>query len=185
MKEIVMLKKALKILTYSKAFAFLIPETGTNIVMSKKNPKNKEDIAGIPGRIRKFKDKAIVCEDPKFGASSHLANLILTLQKYDPEKRSAINIKYDKKIIKIAKDINLTISSYDRREEPKKIKEKEGSTISWGAKAAIDKIGQIPDLIYHKGDWGKEPMINIVGTDPINLAKLTVKIAKIYVGEKI
>lgn len=116
----------------------------------------------------------------------------LTSRKFDFDiakirswKRSAINIKYDKKIIKIAKDINLTISSYDRREEPKKIKEKEGSTISWGAKAAIDKIGQIPDLIYHKGDWGKEPMINIVGTDPINLAKLTVKIAKIYVGEKI
>ncbi|MBS7621619.1 thiamine-phosphate synthase, partial [Candidatus Bathyarchaeota archaeon] len=56
----------------------------------------------------------------------------------------------------------------------------EGMTIPWGVREAIKKVGKVPDVIYHKGDVGKEPMIVIFGRDAVSLAKLLVEIA----GEK-
>jgi hydroxymethylpyrimidine/phosphomethylpyrimidine kinase len=71
----------------------------------------------------------------------------------------------------------MTISFYDRRKEPKEIKMVEGKTIPWGVKEAIKRVGKAPDVIYHKGDIGKEPMIVIFGEEAIDLAKLAVLLA--------
>ena len=72
------------------------------------------------------------------------------------------------------------ISSYNRANEPEDVKEVEGSTIPWGVETAIDKIGTIPDIIYHLGAWGKEPMICLVGPNAVEVAEMGVCIAKLY-----
>ena len=55
---------------------------------------------------------------------------------------------------------------FDRAEEPKEVKEREGSTLEWGTGEAIREASEIPDLIFDRGEIGKEPMIRILGTDP-------------------
>jgi len=72
----------------------------------------------------------------------------------------------------------MTISLYDRKKEPEEIKRVEGMTIPWGVKEAIKKIGKAPDVIYHKGDVGKEPMIVIFGEQAYDLARLAVKLTR-------
>jgi hydroxymethylpyrimidine/phosphomethylpyrimidine kinase len=62
-------------------------------------------------------------------------------------------------------------------EEPEEIKRVEGMTIPWGVNQAIKRFGNIPDVIYHRGDIGKEPMIVILGKDAVSLAKLVIEIA--------
>ena len=54
--------------------------------------------------------------------------------------------------------------SYDRSKEPKKSKQKENSSISWGISNTLN--AKSPDIIYHKGDIGKAQMILIFGNNP-------------------
>ena len=58
------------------------------------------------------------------------------------------------------------MSHYERSSEPYKTRIKEDHTISWGIKNAIKDSSKPADLIFHKGDLGKEPMIIIFGTSP-------------------
>jgi len=64
---------------------------------------------------------------------------------------------------------------YDRKLEPKNVKIK-GSTIEWGIKKAIKDSKKSPDAIYHKGDFGKEPMIILFGETPNKVIKKIMKI---------
>ena len=178
--EIDKLKKAVEILETCEEFAAFIPEVRSNIVMAKENAKDVNDVAGIPGRITTVHGKPKAFMEPEFGVSSHMARLVLSIMKHDWKKRSAINIKYDPKIIEICEKLGLKVSFYDRTNEPEDIRQVEGGTIPWGVEDAIKKIGDIPDVIYHKGAWGKEPSISLIGDSAVDVAKMIVCIAKLF-----
>ncbi|MBI5680496.1 MAG: thiamine-phosphate synthase [Methanobacterium sp.] len=178
--EIENLEKAIEILQNSEEFAALIPEVRSNIVMAKENAQDITDVAGIPGRITTVHGKPIAFIDPEFNVSSHMARLVLNIMKHNPSKRSAINIKYDPKIIEICKKLGLKVSFYDRNDEPEDVKRVEGGTIPWGVEAAIKQIEDVPDVIYHKGAWGKEPSIALIGTNAVEVAKMAVCISKLF-----
>lgn len=174
------LERAVQILEESPEFAQLIPEVRSNIVMAKDNAQTVEDVAGIPGRITAVKGIPKAVSRPDFGASSHMARLVLSVMKHDPEKRSALNIKYTPDLIDMCRKLGLKVSSYDRSREPSEVSKKEGSTISWGVEVAVQNLGAVPDVIYHQGAWGKEPMIVMVGTQPEELAEMAVCLAKLF-----
>ena len=182
--EIENLKKAVRIIQNSEEFAAFIPEVRSNIVMAKDNAKDVNDIAGIPGRITIVHGKPKAFVEPEFGVSSHMARLVLSMMKYDSSKRSAMNIKYNPKIIEICEKLGLKVSFYDRNDEPEDIRQVEGGTIPWGVETAIKRIGDIPDIIYHRGAWGKEPSITLIGTSAVDVAKMAVCIARIFSTEK-
>jgi hydroxymethylpyrimidine/phosphomethylpyrimidine kinase len=100
----------------------------------------------------------------EFGASNHVSSAVLSYMKVDPTIRSAMNIKLDERILSVCKSL-FEISEYDRVNEPADVKKKEGRSIFWGTmNALIRKPGA--QVIYHKGDIGKEPMIMVFGGDP-------------------
>jgi len=178
--EIENLEKAVAILENCEEFAKLIPEVRSNIVMAKEDAKDVSDVAGIPGRITTVHGKPKAFMKPEFGVSSHMARLVLNIMKHDILKRSAVNIKYDPKIVEICEKLGLKISFYDRNDEPEDVKSVEGGTIPWGVETAIKRIKDVPDVIYHKGAWGKEPSISLIGTDAVDVAKIAVCISKLY-----
>ena len=153
----------------------MIPECQTNFVYSKQKPKSIKDILGISGRIVKTGKETTVAGNLKYGGSKHVATAVLTTNKKFPSVCSAINLKYQKSVISKIKKSNLIVYSYDRSKEPKKIKSK-NSTIEWGIKKAIMNHTNEPDVIYHKGDLGKEPMIIVFGTTPKKVLEKIIKI---------
>lgn len=155
-----------------------IPECQTNFVFSKKNPKSIKDVLGISGRIVKTGNNVKVAGDLTYGGSKHVATALITMNKKYPEIRSAINLKYSEKTILKLRKTGLIISIYDRSAEPNKIKTKEGSSIEWGVKHAIKKLEIPPDIIYHKGDFGKEPMIIVFAKTP---ALIIEKVSKLFI----
>ena len=160
------LKNAIMDFSNKKNIWKYIPECQTNFVFSKTKPKSTKDILGLEGRIVKAGNKVIVVGELKFGGSKHVASAVLEMNKKFPDIHSGINIKYEKQIIDKMKRKNLYIHSYNRKDEPSYIKKKENSTISWGIKNAIKNTSKPYDAIYHKGDFGKEPMIIIFGNTP-------------------
>ncbi len=148
----------------SKNIVDFIPEVGMNFAYALPNARKIEDVVAIEGRIVRAGKKAIAGK-VKFGSSSHLARAILKIMEFDSNTRAVMNIRYDEKFIKkLMKEFS--VSFYDRMEEPEKIRKIEGATIPWGIEKAIKRIKKVPDVIYHKGDIGKEPMILIFGKNP-------------------
>ena len=151
-----------------------IPECQTNFVFTKKNPKTIKDVLGISGRLVKSGKEIVTAGEIVYGGSQHVATAVIHVNKKFPEIRSCLNIKYDTKIISKAKKSGFTILSYDRTGEPRKSKRRENSSISWGISNSLKT--KSPDIIYHKGDVGKEPMILIFGKNPNDVMKKTSKI---------
>ena len=141
-----------------------IPECQTNFVFSKNKPKNVKNVLGISGRLVKSGKNVIQAGDLVFGGSQHVATAVIKVSKKFPEIRSAVNIKYEPKIIAKAKKCKMIVLSYDRKNESKNSKLKENSSISWGISSCLKS--EKPDIIYHKGDLGKEPMIILFGNKP-------------------
>ena len=148
----------------------LIPESQSNLVYAIEGASGLEHVAGVPGRIVRLDDRARASSCPWFGASRHVAKAVLTAMRFDPDMRSAMNIRYGEDVVEAARRLGWSVSSYDRREEPPEVKSREGATIPWGTEAAIKRNeGKVPDLIYHTGDWGKEPMAVVLGRNPMEV----------------
>ena len=147
----------------------MIPECQTNFVFSKIKPKKINSVLGISGRLVKAGKEVVQAGDLVFGGSQHVATAVIEVSKKFPEIRSAINVKYDPKIITKAKKRKMSVLSYNRKKESKNSKLKENSSISWGVSNCLKS--EMPDIIYHKGDFGKEPMIIVFGTTPAEVVR--------------
>jgi len=153
-----------------------IPECQTNFVFSKHKPKSIKEILGISGRIVKAGKEVIVAGELEYGGSKHVATALLAVNKKYFKIQSAINLKFRESTILKIKKMKWNTYDYDRSQEPKNIK-KNGSTIEWGIKNAIKNSKKAPDVIFHKGDFGKEPMIILFGETPEAVIK---KIQKLF-----
>jgi len=172
------LMDGVELLESSSAVAPLIPESQSNLGMALPWADSVEDVASIPGRIVKVGTRVKASGCPRFGASQHVANTILTAMSYDRAFRAAMNIRYSMDILEACTGLGLSLSYYDRREEPPEVSTVEGRTTSWGAEQAIKRMGRVPDVIYHEGGWGKEPMVTVLGRRGSEVAKLVVEIGK-------
>ncbi len=165
------MKETVKMLEMTEGVENLIPEVGMNVCYAMPRPyaKSAEDVLAVDGRISRGKERIVHSGRFEFGSSRHLARAILKYMEFYPEFRAAINLRYGDDIIEKAEKAGLSISFYDRREEPEEVKRKEGATIPWGIEEAIKRAGKRPDVIYHLGDLGKEPMVVVFGTSPMDV----------------
>ena len=174
-RTVIDLTMAVSELTTIHRFREFIPETQSNMVYALPYAKNANEVAGVDGRIVKLIDGFRPAGMVKFGASKHVAAAVLSFMKFNPLMRSAVNIRFDEALLDFCKSLYPT-TEYCRDQEPEKSKLIEGKTISWGVqKALLDNPES--EIIYHKGDFKKEPMILVFGEHPL---EIIVKIMGIF-----
>jgi predicted fused transcriptional regulator/phosphomethylpyrimidine kinase len=127
------------------------------------------------------------CGAIRFGASSHVARIILSAMSFDPETKAGMNIRYGPDVLDAVSDLGLATSSFSRDDEPSGSK-----TMSWGTSEAIKSFrsgagfearlaratGPVPQVIWDRGGPGKEPMIRLLGTSAVEVASLAVRVAR-------
>ncbi len=163
-------KKALSLLLEnSEKVLPHVPEVGVNIAesISPKYASSVHDVAAIKGRIVRAGNKLVPVGPIEFGASSHLARLVLEAMKRDPRIRAAINVKYSSKLVEAARRRGYVVVFVDRREEPPDVKSVEGASMQWIVEEAFRRAGTAPDFIYDVGDVGKEPMVRVLGRSAV------------------
>jgi hydroxymethylpyrimidine/phosphomethylpyrimidine kinase len=180
--------EAIEVLTHVEAAAkkveenasFLpyIAEVGTQIAMALPFPTGHMDVAAIEGRIVKIRGRPKAVGPARLGASKHIANIILAAVRHDPEIRAAMNLHYDPRLVEAFRKIGCEVAEFDRRREPVEVKQVEGESLSWGTEEAIRSVGRVPDIIYDKGEVGKEPMIRILGRDAVEVVEKALKAIK-------
>lgn len=138
-----------------------VAEVGTNFALA----TDFGEVFAVKGRIVRY-GKTIKPVGPvELNASDHLRRALLKMREFYPEVRAVLNLRYSEKLIKRAEELGLKVSFYDRRKEPDEVKRAERGTMEWGIESAVKRLGERPDVIYHLGDWGKEPMILVFGRD--------------------
>jgi hydroxymethylpyrimidine kinase/phosphomethylpyrimidine kinase len=172
------IRDAVDLLEATPEMRDLVPEVQMNVGMALPYAVGYDDIAAVVGRIVRTRRGVKASGCPEFGASRHIANTILAVKESDPDKRAAMNLKYSEKAVRACEEMGMAASFYDRREEPEDVKEREGSSTAWGARQAVERAGGVPDLIYHHGDVGKEPMIVLIGETALEVAEKAVRLAK-------
>lgn len=146
----------------------IIPEVGLNMAYTLpwRYVRSQEDVMALEGRVTRGTNRPVFSGEITFGASRHLSRALMKYMEHFPETRCVMNVKYSEELMKAAEEAGFIVSYYDRKEEPEEIKRVEGATVPWGIETAIRRSKGRPDIIYHLGDWGKEPMILIFGKDP-------------------
>jgi len=170
--------KALRIIEETKELTELMPEVRMNIGEAIPNAKNIEDVCAIEGRITVVNGFPRASGPVRFGASKHIANIILSVMEVAPNIRAAMNIRYSEEILEACRRAGFKIAEFKRGEEPLESKLIEGKTLKWGVKRAIMDLGEIPDVIYDLGEVGKEAMIRIIGVNAEDVVKKAIKILK-------
>jgi hydroxymethylpyrimidine kinase / phosphomethylpyrimidine kinase / thiamine-phosphate diphosphorylase len=155
-----------------------IPEVSSNLGYALPGAGKKENVAAFPGRIIRVGNGIATINAAAFGASEHIASIILTVMRHDPSFRSAMNIRYSAAILKACRERGFRIVGFDRAKEPHEVSAQEGHSLAWGVEDALHRAGEVPDLIYDEGGWGKEPMIRILGRDPREVVRKVIDIKR-------
>jgi len=140
-------------------FSKLVPQVGTNIVYAKEGAKSLSDVAGLSGRVVVSLGRPKVCGKVVYGGSKYLASFLLEVMKFDVSKRACVNIKADKNVMRVLKELKLSI----RYVPP--IRVEDVCPITMVVKC--DK--KVYDAYYYPGAHGIEPSIVILARNPSNL----------------
>ena len=169
-------------------FALLIPEVRVNLVCALPGAKTRQDVAAVEGRITAVRGRPHASGLPAFGASDHMARLIIEARKYDPAINAGINFKCDKTIIEVVKEYCLTkgllFGWIDRTKEPLEVIERDGASMPWKIGEMVRSSGGLPRLFYEGDGWGKEPLFVALGSDAVEVTTMAMEIARRY-GERI
>lgn len=169
------LKKAFVSLRERKV-AHFFPEVQSNLGYALPHAQGPEHVASFPGRLVRLGREVAKVSDPEFGGSQHIAKIILTSMRYDSSMRAAMNLRFSEEILARAKKTGLSLGHFNRQEEPVWVKKREGSSLSWGVDQVLRKSKKFPDLIFDRGDVGKEPMIRVLGHDPQEVVSKVLKL---------
>ena len=138
-----------------------VPEVGINFAYALPHARYYEDVCALEGRIVSSGNRVARSGCFAFGASRHVARIVVTAMSFDPGVRSALNLRYSENHVDQLKKSRLKAASFDREEEPEGEK-----TMEWGTRTVIERTGKVPDVIFDRGGVGKEAMIRLLGHDP-------------------
>ena len=155
----------------------VIPEVQSNLVFALPDARSLEDVAAVPGRIVRVGDRVGILCEPAFGASRHIAKIVLTAMRFDPEIRSAMNIRFSEDVVVLCRAHGFRVAHFSRADEPPDVREREGSSLEWGVNEVFLQGGAAPDIICDRGDVGKEPMIRVLGKNPDDVVTKVLKLA--------
>jgi len=136
-----------------------VPEVGTNFALA----TSFGEVFAVKGRIVRYGETVKPVGPVELNASDHLKRALLKMREFHPEVKAVLNLRHSEELVGKAEELGLVVSFYDRREEPEEVKRAERGTMEWGIERAVKRVGRRPDVIYHLGDWGKEPMVLVFG----------------------
>ncbi|HUT82964.1 MAG TPA: thiamine-phosphate synthase family protein [Candidatus Bathyarchaeia archaeon] len=155
-------------------FGKLIPQVMSNICLCIPNPLTIDDVAAIPGRITKVRERVRALLPPEFGVSDHMAKILLTLNKNNPIIVSLICILYNESVLEAIDNLNLMQISLDNEQFKHFIDQQETKSLEIIGQMSPSEIG----VLIHHGALGIEPIVYLFSDTPKRLVTICSKIAK-------
>ena len=175
---------AVEMLRNCAEFSLLMPEVRVNLVYALPEANTSDEVAAVDGRITVVRGLPYAPGLPRWGASDHMARLIIEVRKYDPTINAGINFKCDATVIEVVQkycaEKGILFGWIDRTKEPAEVAEQDRGSMPWKIKYLETSYGGIPKLFYEGEGWGKEPLFVALGSDAVEVAGTAIEIAQCY-----
>ena len=139
-----------------------VPKVGTNIVTALPEAADETEVAAVPGRVHAVGNRVLVPARPEFGASQHVAQTVIAAMKAEPSVRGALNLATSDALLAAVADYGIDPlrfeAGYENRAE--RLSER------------FQERGTVPQIIYHEGAFGIEPVTYLLGEDAVETAVL-------------
>jgi predicted fused transcriptional regulator/phosphomethylpyrimidine kinase/predicted transcriptional regulator len=147
------MRRGVRILENTSGFADLIPAVGSNVVEALPDADGIEDVAAVPGRILDLKGTAAVPGEPEFGASEHVASVLLAARAGGSDARAALNVRYDPDVVARLEGSGHRAIEFDADADLES--------------ALADALAEDPeaDVLYQTGGYGVEPILYVLAAD--------------------
>ncbi|NLV72552.1 MAG: hypothetical protein GXY46_08125 [Actinobacteria bacterium] len=144
----------------------LVPAVQMNLGFALPTAREVGEVAAFPGRIGAHAGRLIFKEEPAFGASSHVARLILSVMRRHPQVRACLNLSLCEELLARARSAGYVVLEADRTGEPTEVKDTEGLSLDFLMEQVLASSAKIPDIVYDRGEVGKEPLIRLFARTP-------------------
>ncbi len=152
----------------------LIPEVLSNLAYAKKGAKDENDILAIPGRITVVRGIPTPVSRPSWGASKHLARVLLYVMNKDPKVRAVMNLKYNDVVLKALKKLDFKFTM---------VGPSDNSSDEEIARAVGEAFKPGVDAVIHLGGKGIEANTYVFGEDPLGVVRKVKELAAAYLKE--
>ena len=134
-----------------------MPAVGMNIATCMHDASSAQDVAAYPGRMTVVDNVLRRHETPEFGASNHLANLLLQAKEIDGEKVAILNLRPPTLDGMVDQgDINYISDELDYK-------------LGHANKGVLGAhVGRL-DIVLDEGAFGWEPSLYILAPNPMDL----------------
>ncbi len=169
------LSRAVSILESSDTFVRVMPQVSVNIVYAHREATSVDDIVAIPGRIVKVHNRPRAFMKPEFGASAHLAKILLHVRTRMKDFGAAMNIKYDQNVARTLKKLRLKTLKIGRI-YPNVLDDPVVEALRQKMKETNEQFDALIDV----GGSGFEPSLYLFAKDAIEAVQTAVKISQVY-----
>ena len=143
----------------------LIPALKVNFAYGTVNAVSEQEVVSFPGRLPDRNGMIQEPMPPEFGASKHLASVLLSAMKNDRSIRAVISLAFNEKVKTAVKGLNPAPQIIDRSEA--------------GLIELLERKGPGDSgLLVDPGDFGIEPCLYIFGSSPLDVVSVAVDLQK-------
>ncbi|MDA4122294.1 MAG: hypothetical protein OK456_03835 [Thaumarchaeota archaeon] len=170
--------EAVRTIEGSSIFVKVMPEVSVNIAYAGPNASSVREVVAVPGRIVRVRGMPRSFMRPEFGASTHLAGILLAVKSRDPSVRGAMNLRYDLKMERALASQGIRHVTLDTSQ---------GDRTDADLLASLDeKLRDAPgpiEAVVDRGGPGIEPGLYLFAGDASRVAQIGLRLARAYVGE--
>jgi len=169
---------AVRMLEGSSLFVHIMPEVSVNVAFAPEGARSAAEVVAVPGRIVKVRGKARSFMRPEYGASTHLAAILLEVGRRERSLRAAVNLRYDRKIARALAGTGAHVLTIGRA-YPKGSADKVLGALR--QRLASPGVGSF-DAIVDLGGEGVEPSLYLFADDAPRVAERALGLAREYVA---
>ena len=168
--------EAVRMVESSSSFVAIMPEVSVNIAYAPEGASSTKEIVAVPGRIVKVRGAARSFMRPEYGASTHVANVLLVFMRHDPLARAAMNVRYDQRMSAVLKQGRLETLVLDAP------KARGDAAILHTMKMALNASPKGIRAVADPGSPGMEPGLYLFAKDALEVVRVAIKLATAYAG---
>ena len=150
----------------------LIPEIGANLAYASPQARGVSDIAALPGRLVRVKDRVVTHGEPEMGCSAHMALTLLVARERFPEARSVINLRNDPLILRACVEAGMVVRSMPPSPDFRQTDEDYERDL----RAVLSRCSSLPDVIDIPDRLNLERLIIVFGTSLDGLVEKVIRL---------
>lgn len=155
-------REAARLLAATPAFVALVPHVGANVAMALPGAKDPFDVAALPGGLVESRGRVRAPSAPEFGVSKTLAEVLIAATEASAGAvRAALNLRPDPRFLDAARQAGLVVAEMPGAHERD----------AEGLRRHLAGARPFPDVLFHRGDFGIEPIAYAFGADAAAVAR--------------